>query len=72
MSSLCQHPLAYLLGPEGVALMRACAGDHDRQFTLDRIDDEPEPLAPGEPSASGSFIRSCRPRRTPSATTGGP
>ena len=35
--SIYQHPLAYLLGLEGVALMRAFAGDHDRQFTLDRI-----------------------------------
>jgi len=32
-----QHPLAYLLGLEGVALLRAFAGAHDRQFTLDRF-----------------------------------
>lgn len=48
-----QHPLAYLLGLEGVALMRAFAGEHDRAFTearladvrllLDRADD----LGPG-------------------------
>ncbi len=44
-----QHPLAYLLGLEGVALMRAFAGEYDRAFTearlaevrqlLDRADD---------------------------------
>ncbi len=48
-----QHPLAYLLGLEGVALMRAFAGEHDRAFTearfaeirslLDRADE----LGPG-------------------------
>jgi SAM-dependent methyltransferase len=48
-----QHPLAYLLGLEGVALLRAFAGEHDRTFTearlaeirslLDRADD----LGPG-------------------------
>jgi SAM-dependent methyltransferase len=32
-----QHPLAYLIGLEGIALMKAFAGEHDRQFTHDRI-----------------------------------
>ncbi|MFC7403662.1 class I SAM-dependent DNA methyltransferase [Georgenia alba] len=32
-----QHPLAYLLGLHGVALMRAFAGEHDREFVHDRI-----------------------------------
>ncbi len=32
-----QHPLAYLLGLEGVALLRAFSGEYDRQFTLDRF-----------------------------------
>jgi SAM-dependent methyltransferase len=32
-----QHPLAYLLGLEGVALLRAFAGAYDRQFTFDRF-----------------------------------
>ena len=32
-----QHPLAYLLGLEGIALLRAFAGEYDREFTLDRI-----------------------------------
>ncbi|HXH81264.1 class I SAM-dependent methyltransferase [Nocardioides sp.] len=35
--SIHQHPLAYLLGLEGLALMRAFAGDHDRDFTQARI-----------------------------------
>ncbi|MGP9843681.1 class I SAM-dependent methyltransferase [Brachybacterium sp. 107] len=32
-----QHPLAYLLGLDGVALMRAFAGEYDRAFTEARI-----------------------------------
>jgi SAM-dependent methyltransferase len=32
-----QHPLAYLLGLEGVALLRAFAGDYDREFAEARI-----------------------------------
>jgi len=32
-----QHPLAYVLGLEGIALLRAFAGEYDREFTLARI-----------------------------------
>jgi hypothetical protein len=32
-----QDPLAYLLGLEGVALLDAWAGDHDREFTEARL-----------------------------------
>jgi SAM-dependent methyltransferase len=32
-----RHPLAYLLGLEGIALLRAYAGEFDREFTLARI-----------------------------------
>jgi ubiquinone/menaquinone biosynthesis C-methylase UbiE len=32
-----QHPLAYLLGLEGVALLRAFAGEYDRGFTVARL-----------------------------------
>jgi SAM-dependent methyltransferase len=32
-----QHPLAYLLGMQGRALLRAFAGDYDRDFTLARL-----------------------------------
>jgi SAM-dependent methyltransferase len=34
-----QHPLAYLLGLEGIALLRAFAGEYDRGFTLARIEE---------------------------------
>jgi SAM-dependent methyltransferase len=32
-----QHPLAYLLGLEGIALLRAFSGVYDRDFTLARL-----------------------------------
>ncbi|MFC7330403.1 class I SAM-dependent methyltransferase [Marinactinospora rubrisoli] len=32
-----EHPLAYLLGLEGIALLRAFAGEHDRDFVAARI-----------------------------------
>ena len=32
-----QHPLAYLLGLEGLALLRGWAGDFDREFVLARL-----------------------------------
>jgi SAM-dependent methyltransferase len=32
-----QHPLAYLLGLEGIALLRAFSGVYDRQFTIARL-----------------------------------
>ena len=32
-----QHALAYLLGLEGMALLRAFAGEHDREFVLARL-----------------------------------
>jgi SAM-dependent methyltransferase len=32
-----QHPLAYLLGLEGIALLRAFAGEYDRDFTMTRL-----------------------------------
>ena len=32
-----QHPLAYLLGLEGTALLRAWAGDYDREFVEARL-----------------------------------
>jgi hypothetical protein len=34
-----QHPLAYLLGLEGIALLRAFAGEYDRDFTTARLDE---------------------------------
>lgn len=35
--SIHQHPLAYLLGLEGIALLQAFAGEHDAAFTRARI-----------------------------------
>jgi len=32
-----QHPLAYVLGLEGLALLRSWGGDFDREFVLERI-----------------------------------
>jgi ubiquinone/menaquinone biosynthesis C-methylase UbiE len=32
-----QHPVAYLLGLEGIALLRAFAGEYDRDFTVARL-----------------------------------
>jgi ubiquinone/menaquinone biosynthesis C-methylase UbiE len=34
-----QHPLAYLLGLEGIALLRAFAGEYDREFTMARLEE---------------------------------
>ena len=48
-----QHPLGYLLGLEGVALLKAFGGAYDRDFTIARIDevrrllDEAERLGTG-------------------------
>ena len=36
-SAIHQHPLAYLLGLEGIALLRAFAGEYDENFTLARL-----------------------------------
>lgn len=35
--SVYQHPLAYLLGLEGIALLHAFAGEYDRDFTMARF-----------------------------------
>ena len=32
-----QHPLAYLIGLEGIALWRAFSGEYDHDFTTDRF-----------------------------------
>jgi ubiquinone/menaquinone biosynthesis C-methylase UbiE len=48
MATIYRHPLAYLLGLEGVALMRAFAGEYDRSFTHARIAEIRELLARAE------------------------
>jgi hypothetical protein len=40
-----QHPLAYLAGIEGVALLRAFAGEHDEAFIRTRLAELRELLA---------------------------
>jgi ubiquinone/menaquinone biosynthesis C-methylase UbiE len=40
-----QHPLAYLVGLQGTALLRAFAGEHDEKFVLTRLDEVRQLLA---------------------------
>ena len=49
-----QHPLAYLLGLEGLALLRAYSGTYDREFVLARFDEMRELL--DSPDAYGTGI----------------
>ena len=49
-----QHPLAYLLGLEGIALLRAFSGAYDRDFTLARFREIRELLE--SPDALGAGI----------------
>jgi len=51
-----QHPLAYLLGLEGVALMRAFAGEYDRAFTQARISEIRSLLDRADEFGAGSDI----------------
>ncbi len=60
-----QDPLAYLLGLEGIALLDAWAGDHDREFTQTRLaeirrlqDDEKLRAVPGAVTAVWGPARS--------------
>jgi ubiquinone/menaquinone biosynthesis C-methylase UbiE len=52
-ATIYRHPLAYLLGLEGVALMRAFAGEYDRSFTHARIAEIRELLARAEDFGPG-------------------
>lgn len=63
-----QHPLAYLLGLEGVALLRAFAGEHDRAFTEARIAEVRELLDRADELGPGVDVPPCR---SPTATTAG-
>ncbi|TML40030.1 MAG: class I SAM-dependent methyltransferase [Actinobacteria bacterium] len=51
-----QHPLAYLLGLEGIALLHAFAGEYDRDFTLDRLAEIRALLAAGEELGDGVMV----------------
>jgi SAM-dependent methyltransferase len=57
MATIYRHPLAYLLGLEGVALMRAFAGEYDRSFTHARIAEIRELLARAEDLGPGVDVR---------------
>ena len=59
-----QHPLAYLLGLEGIALLHAFAGDYDRDFTLARLEEIRSLLDAGEELGDGVTV-------TPIPTTEG-
>jgi ubiquinone/menaquinone biosynthesis C-methylase UbiE len=52
-----QHPLAYLLGLEGVALLHAFAGDYDRDFTEARLAEIRALLDSADQLGSGTAIR---------------
>lgn len=53
---LYQHPLAYLLGLEGVALLRAFAGDYDRAFVEERFEEIRQLLDEHDVFGDGTFI----------------
>jgi ubiquinone/menaquinone biosynthesis C-methylase UbiE len=55
-----QHPLAYLLGLEGLALLRAFAGEYDEAFTHARISEIRELLEKADQLGPGTHISSIR------------
>lgn len=52
-----QHPLAYLLGVEGIALLRAFAGKHDRDFTEARLSEVRALLDSADQLGEGAWTR---------------
>ena len=52
-----QHPVAYLLGLEGLALLQAFSGEHDREFVLERFRETRELLDSAEELGDGVTIR---------------
>src|SRR5437879_1526277 len=52
-----QHPLAYLLGLQGTALLRAFHGGHDREFTHARFADIRELLESADQFGDGAQTR---------------
>jgi SAM-dependent methyltransferase len=51
-----QHPLAYLLGLEGIALLRAFAGEYDRDFTMARLAEVRALLDGGDELGDGATV----------------
>src|SRR5688572_26335775 len=58
-----QHPLAYLLGLEGVALMKAFAGEYDREFTRARFAEIRALLNRADELGDGTDVRPLTPSR---------
>jgi ubiquinone/menaquinone biosynthesis C-methylase UbiE len=54
---LYQHPLAYLVGLQGIALMRAFNGDYDREFAEARLRDIRELLESADELGAGVTTR---------------
>jgi ubiquinone/menaquinone biosynthesis C-methylase UbiE len=52
-----QHPLAYLLGLEGIALLRAFSGQYDREFTRARLREVSELLESPDALGAGTVAR---------------
>jgi SAM-dependent methyltransferase len=52
-----QHPLAYLIGLEGIALLRAFSGAYDREFTLARLREIRELLESPDAFGAGTEAR---------------
>jgi SAM-dependent methyltransferase len=57
LPAIYQHPLAYLIGLEGVALMKAFAGDYDRAFTEARLAEVRALLDVGEAIGNGVVVQ---------------
>jgi hypothetical protein len=55
--ALYQHPVAYLLGLEGLALLRAFSGVYDRDFTIDRFREVREVLDSADELGDGIEAR---------------
>lgn len=51
-----QHPLAYLVGLEGIALLRAFAGEYDRDFTVARLAEVRALLDSAEELGDGAVV----------------
>ncbi|WP_204082919.1 hypothetical protein [Asanoa ishikariensis] len=63
-----RHPAAFLLGMEGLALLRAFAGEFDAAFVAARLAETRDILAVAERGELARPTRSARP--TPSPATG--
>lgn len=62
VSAIYQHPLAYLLGLQGIALLRAFSGVYDQEFTLARLRNTQALLDSAERLGEGVEARPITPR----------